>query len=69
MELVSIETALEFEEDKVGGRSKAVHSLANRLNITAATLYRWVKSGDHFVCDEPNIKCESVFKLVKCIEL
>ena len=68
MELVSIETALEFEESKVGGRSKAVNSLATRLNVTAATLYRWLKSGDHFVCDEANINCESVFKLVKCIE-
>ena len=69
MELVSIETALEFEESKVGGRSKAVNSLSTRLNVTAATLYRWLKTGDHFVCDESNINCESVFKLVKCIEL
>lgn len=68
MELVSIENVIEFESEKLGGRSKAVHAVADRLNVTVATLYRWIKSGDHFVCDESDLNVESVFKLVKCIE-
>lgn len=68
MELVPIEVVIEFESQKLGGRSKAINAVAERLNVTVATLYRWIKSGDHFVCDEAEINAESVFKLVKCIE-
>lgn len=68
MELVPMETVIEFEIEKLGGRSKAVHAVAKKLNVTVATLYRWIKSGDHFVCDESDLQVESVFKLVKCIE-
>lgn len=68
MELVSIETVIEFESEKLGGRSKAIYAVADRLNVTVATLYRWIKSGDHFVCDESDLNVESVFKLVKFIE-
>lgn len=68
MELVPIESVVMHEEEKLGGRSLAIHSVAKRLNVTVATLYRWIGTGDHFVCDEEDMSFESVFKLVKCVE-
>lgn len=65
MELVPIETWLD-ELEVSHGKSGAVDVLAGRLNTTRATIYRWVKSGDHFLVDEDEV--ESVFKLVKCID-
>jgi transcriptional regulator with XRE-family HTH domain len=50
------------------GRYEAVKQLSKRLNVTEATLYRWERGGDHFICDEKDLQVETVFKLVKCIE-
>lgn len=68
MELVPVEVIVDGESEKLGGRSKAIHYVAGKLNVTVATLYRWINSGDHFVADENEINARSVFKLVKCVE-
>lgn len=68
MELVPIDVIVDGEQYRLGGRSKAIHYVAKKLNVTVATLYRWINSGDHFVADETELNVNSVFKLVKCIE-
>ncbi|CAL9963255.1 hypothetical protein VPHK24_0088 [Vibrio phage K24] len=52
------------------GRTESVNYLAAKLKIGVPTLYRWIKSGDHFICDGD---CEgslfSAYKLVSCQEV
>ena len=67
MELVNVATELETMQHSMT-RYQAVQELSKRLNVTEATLYRWEKNGDHFICDESDLGVETVFKLVKCIE-
>lgn len=67
MELVNVNTMLEFMESECNGRTKAVTKLASELDVTVATLYRWINGGDHFIVDEDTVV--SVFKLVKCNEI
>lgn len=67
MELVNVAVELETMQHEMS-RYEAVKQLSKRLNVTEATLYRWEKGGDHFICDEKDLQVETVFKLVKCIE-
>jgi hypothetical protein len=67
VELVNVATELETLQHEMS-RYEAVKKLSKRLNITEATLYRWERNGDHFICDEDDLGVESVFKLVKCVE-
>ncbi len=66
MHLSPLNIELTILEQCLGGRSKAVHELASRLNVTVSTLYSWIGSDDHFIFeDEDDLK---VFKMVKHIE-
>ena len=69
MELVSVNIWLDLVEDQEGARTKAVVKLASDLDVTVATLYRWLKTSDHFIEDDRTLGLLSVFKLVKCNEV
>ena len=69
MELVTVNNWLDLVEDEEGGRTKAVVKLSSDLGVTVATLYRWLKTEDHFIEDDQNLGLISVFKLVKCNEV
>ncbi|AZU97833.1 hypothetical protein [Vibrio phage LP.2] len=50
------------------GRTQAVNALAAKLKIGIPTLYRWEKSGDHFICEDDVGDTFSAYKLVACQE-
>lgn len=72
MELVNVNDMLSLMEDESVGRTKAVEKLAGNLDVTIATLYRWINGGDHFI-EIAEINNDyttlSVFKLVKSNEI
>ena len=47
-------------------RYEAMQHVAKQLNTTLATLYRWLKDGDHYVSTEGDF--HSVYKNVKTVE-
>lgn len=64
MKLVSIERLVEGESHN-RGRSAAVDWLAAALNTTRGTIYRWLKTGDHYWSECPDSGADLVIKIVK----
>ena len=61
----------QYVDDMVNGgkgRTEAVKLLASKLNVGVPTLYRWLKTGDHFICDNDNGSLFSAYQLVACQE-
>ena len=68
-DLQPLDQYIEDENKKLGGKSKAMESVAKKLETTVATLYRWVHCGFYYVHYDDQLSMAVVYKSVKHVEL
>jgi len=68
-ELQPLDQYIEDENKKLGGKSKAMESVAKKLETTVATLYRWIHCGSYYVHYDDQLSMAVVYKSVKHVEL
>ena len=67
--LQPLDEYIEDENKKLGGKSKAMESIAKKLNTTVATLYRWIHSGCHYIHYDEDLSMIVVHRAIKHIEV
>lgn len=67
--LMKLNVALRQSELGGSSRSASIEKMAKTLGVTIPTLYRWIKSDDHFICAGDVPGTVKLFKEIKEVEV
>lgn len=65
-DMIEVSQYISDMENNGKGRTESINWLASKLKIGVPTLYRWLKTGDHFICENDAGDTFSAYKLVAC---